>query len=600
MDLFLSIGSLNANSIKKNTQTRNSKRSSALFISNSKPSVPAVQTSSDKASATTKLGTSVRPLPTPHRTRRVTILGPDARPLNDTHHSAQECAPTRLTSPASAAGSKSWKTFQSRQPRPSQPPTSWKGGFEDGSDDEDNVPDILRDERKQTTSTVIDFYHLNTNHQEQATKKSPGELTESIASSETRSESSLFAAKSLTSREYSVLETEDNMLPDQATQHTCRVSNIGPDPPRPSQCSSGVPVRDKGTKRILQPNTREAEAALLPDPEIAYGQKFFYTTCPHASPPCSRPLNVQPTLTTYQEDLLRYAPFHLRVHPLEPTPEIYILEGACSQCDLAARREAELRVLSKYKSKIDVLSTRLYELQGEVDIDSPTLPRECYSGISQPVTSPDPATDNTGIVFTPEVIEQILSLEADLELIIKRRDREIKFVWRGYTARWGPATLGVFRSNIYPVSRAMQNAATSNAESTLSQSANTSDTESTISAGMKSSPEDPNSSSFTDSSSATSFSSGAGATAPSSTRRQRGPWSSSVSLRDTPQSRYSNGKRSISLPSPIGGTKQDGRMHIDWVRRDCGSAVVPVKTPRRPTEQIKPSEARDRDRDDLA
>jgi len=551
MDLFLRVGSPNTNLTRKNTQSPSSKHSSTLFISNSKPSVPVVQVVSDKARVSTKTTAPMQSLPITRRTRRVTIRGPDAQQMNSTHSSAQECAPARLNSPASAAASNSWKTFQSRQRRPRHPPTSWKGPWEDYSDYEDSAPETWCDECR----------HANS------------EATDDITSSETRSGSSLSAVKPFNRSAFPVCGTEHKMLPDRTVWDNLLISETAPDPPRSSRCISEASVGDKGTRRRLRPTTRETKTPVLPDPEIAYGQEFYYTTCPHASPPCSRPLNVQPVLMKYQAGLLRYAPFHLRVHPLEPAPEIFILEGSCSQCDLAARREAELRVLSKYKSKIDVLSNRLYELRGEVDLDSPTLPRECYSGISQPINTQDTMADNTGIVFTPEVIEQILSLEADLELIVKRRDREVKFVWRGYTARWGPATLGVF----HPVTLATQQAATSNAESALSQSSNTSDTESSVSCRTKSSHGRPKYSAFTDSSSATSYSDGTGATTTSSTRRQHGyaPRSTSASPCDTPRARYSNGRHNIPLPLSIDGTHQEGRMRINWVRRD------PVRTPRR-------------------
>ncbi|KEF57925.1 uncharacterized protein A1O9_05847 [Exophiala aquamarina CBS 119918] len=585
MDLFLSVGSRNVNMTRKNTQTRNSEHSRSLVISNAKPSGPTAQIASDKAPAAAKIATSVQPSLTPPGSRRVTLLGSDARQMNSTDQLAQECAPTRMTSPASAVESKSWKTFQSRQLRPSYPPTSWRC-CEDDSDDEHNTGGNLGSEHKQTSSKATHPNHLNTNHEKHPTEILPGGLTKSIASHEDRGKCSLSTTDSFSSPAYPALGPEDNLLPGQTADITSRVSKISLDPPRPSPHISEAPVCGKATEATPRAtsNTREAKASLLPDPETAYGQKFYYTACPHASPPSSRPLNVQPTLATYQEGLLRYAPYHLRVRPREQAPEIYILEGACSQCDLAARREAELRVLNKYKSKVDVLSIRLYELQGDVDLDSPTLPREYYPGTSQALAPPNAETNNTGLVFTPEVIEQILSLEADLDSLIKRRDREIKFVWRGYTARWGPATLGVFRTNIHAVTRAMQNPAKSSAEATFSQSTITSDTESIMSTEAISSRGYLNSSSFADSSSATSFSSGTGATAPSSTRRQYIIRNGSVSPRDTPQSRYSNGTRSIPLPSPIDSTKQNGRMHIDWVRRDCGSAVMPVKTARGPKE----------------
>jgi hypothetical protein len=550
MDLFLSVGTHAANSTNKNAQTRTSNHSRILSISNPKIPLPTTPTA------------AVQPPPEPRRTRRVTILGPGACQMKSSDPSAQGRAQMRATSPPSAVENKSWKTFQSRQPRPSHPPTSWKGGYEDCSDGEDRAPEILCNEPKRTLPETTSLHALNPNDKEQSigTFASSRKLSESSSDVSTSTENPTFCSAT----------TPGHMLPDRTVREHPGRYKISSDSPNPSGRNPGIPTRSESTTQISPPNTQELKAPRLPDPEIAYGQMFYYTACPHASPPCSRPLNVQPTLVTYHENLLRYAPFHLRVAPLDPAPEIYILEGACSQCDLAARREAEIKVLDKYKSKVDVLSSKLYELQGDIDVDSPTLPRECYSGISRPLPHSDAVTDNTEVVFTAETIAQILSIETDLESLIKRRDREIRFIWRGYTARWGPATLGVFRNQLHPVTRTMQNAAAGNAECTLSQSAAMSDNESVVSTTTKSSSGDRSSSSFTDSSSATTL--GSSTTGISSTRRQRTHSSvnpPAFNSRDTPQSRYSNGRRSVPLPPPVDGTKQEGRMQIDWVRRGC-------------------------------
>lgn len=561
MDLFLSVGPRAANSTNKNTQSQSSNHSGSLSVSNPKISLPTTRTVGRRAAA--QIDPPVQPPPEPRRTRRVTILGPGPRQMKGSDHSAQTGTQVYVTSPPPAEDSKSWKTFQSRQPRPSFPPTSWKGGYEGSSDDEDGAPEILCNKPKESPPETTSLHDMNPNDEEQRIR--------AFVPTKKLSEGSSDVTTYSKSREEYSAATPGTIPPDRTGQINSHRYKIGSDSPNPSARNPGTPTRSKRTAQISRPNTQKLKAPQLPDPEIAYGQTFYYTTCPHASPPCSRPLNVQPTLMTYHENLLRYAPFHLRVHPLDPAPEIYILEGSCSQCDLAARREAEIKVLDKYKSKVDILSSRLYELQGDIDLDSPTLPRECYSGISQPLLTSDAVTDNTELVFTDETIAQILSIEADLESLIKRRDREIKFVWRGYTARWGPATLGVFRNEPREITRVMQNAVDSNAERTLSRSATASDTESAVSSATKSSSGGRSSSSFTDSSTSSVSSDTFGI---SSTRRQRTHGNVSPptpNSRDTPQSRYSNGRHNVPLPPPVDGTKQDGRMQIDWVRRDCDS-----------------------------
>lgn len=511
MDLFLPIGAHATKPTDRSAQTHISKHSRSLSISYDESLLSTKLPATDSAPA---------PAPASRRTRRVTIFGPRANQHKTSILPAQQASQLHTPWSPSAMRSTGREALYPCQQRPSYPPTSWKGDINDGSDDEDNVPKISSNLFKQTTAAKANREFPNTDHDESST-----------ASSRTTGK-----------------------LPERASESS---EQRGP---------------GESTTQQPQPNSRvPKEQQLLPEPEIAYSQTFYYTTCPHASPPCSRPLNIQPSLVTYHEGLLRYAPFHLRVHSLDPAPEIYTLEGACSQCDLATRREMEIKILVKYKSKVDDLSSRLYGLQGEIGIDSPTLPRECYGGMSQPVPSPNSVTDVTNTVFTPETVEKILSIEADLESLMKKRDREIRFVWRGYTARWGPATLGVFRDHLHPVTRAMQTAATRNAERSLSQLDNsTSDGVSVSSTETTFSTKDVGSSFLTDASSLASSNGRNGASKSSSTHTRR-TYSTvhrpSATLDDTPSSRYSNGRCSIPLPPPIDTTKQDGRMQIDWVRR---------------------------------
>lgn len=571
MDLSLPIGPHAAKPTDKSAQTHISKHSRSLSISYDESLVSTKLPATDRAPASAQL-------PPSRRTRRVTIFGPRANQDKTGNLPTHQVSQLHTAWSPSVMRSTGRETLYPRQQRPSYPPTSWKGDVNDSSDDENSVPKIVSTRFKQTTAKA-DRELPNADHDEPSIARSrtagklPDRPLELSISSENCYDYSTDSGRALLGRTNSAFkENPSNMLQDPTTRSGPPFSKIGQASPKDLSQSSVRRGPGESTTQQSQPNGQVSEQQLLPEPEIAYSQTFYYTTCPHASPPCSRPLNVQPSLVTYHESLLRYAPFHLRVHSLDPAPEIYTLEGACSQCDLATRREMEIKILGKYKSKVDDLSSRLYGLQGEIRLDSPTLPRECHGGMSQPLPSPNSVTDVTNAVFTPETVEKILSIEADLESLMKKRDREIRFVWRGYTARWGPATLGVFRDHLHPVTRAMQNAATRNAERSLSQLDNsTSDGVSVTSTETTFSTREVGSSFLTDASSLASSSGRNGASKSSSTRTRhthntlRRP---SVTLDDTPQSRYSNGRRSVPLPPPIDTTKQDGRMQIDWVRRE--------------------------------
>lgn len=503
--------------------------------------------------------TDKAPVPKLRRTRRLIITGPSENQTNISDLPDRKYPHVHTTRPPAEVENTCGEALHSRQQKLLYPPSSWKGDIGEGGESADNLPKSLLAGSKYIISTKTDQRFPNTNHAEPnigrsaRTKKLCEDSTNLSISSEDVYEYSALSNKPLFSRMTSVSDAK-----------ACNVSRDQINYFKSSASTKASPTTGKkgGSSVVTTQST-------LPNPEIAYSQTFYYTTCPHASPPCSRPLNVQPTLVTYHQDLLRFAPFHLRIRPLDPAPEIYTLEGACSQCDLAARREAEIKVLEKYRSNVDDLSARLHELQGDIDLDSPTLPREYYGGMRQPSRSSNAMTDEINAVLTPEAIEKILSIETDLEALIKKREREIKFVWRGYTARWGPATLGVFRDQLYPLTRTTETAAANNADHSLSRLGNTSDELSIASKGMKSSTREVRSVS-SGASSTTSFGSGSGASHLSFVRAR--PASSTfnypTSSCDTPQSRYSNGMRQIRLPSPVDPTKQDGRMQIGWIRRD--------------------------------
>ncbi|KAK5046944.1 hypothetical protein LTR84_007298 [Exophiala bonariae] len=563
MDLFLHVGPLMAHPTHTDDQTDALKHSRAFTLSHDE-TLP-VNTSQPT--------THTASVPTLRRTRRLIASRPNENPLNARDLAVEKNSQSEGTSVPVARRNASGKALHMRATKPLYPPSSWKGDISNGRDDGDIFTKSSISGSNELFSSKTGRSLPSTNHVERYIgkfmQKLPEESTDECNSSGEGKENLVSSAKPLLHQNTSGPHTKPCNTP--------RDRIMDPKPSAPKIGSDW----SKASSRAYKQSSRNGATtqSVLPDPEVAYSQTFYYTTCPHTSPPCSRPLNVQPTLTTYHENLLRFAPFHLRIHPMDPAPEIYTLEGACSQCDLAARREAEIKVLGKYKSKVDDLSARLHDLQGDIDLDSPTLPRKCYGGTSQSSPHSKAMTDQTNAVFTPEAIEEILSIETDLESLIKRRDREVKFIWRGYTARWGPATLGVFRDQLHPLTRTMQTAATSNAEHGLSRYGTASDDESITSTGTRSSVKDVGSGS-SGASSTTSFGSGGGATHSSSTRTRRTQNTTNYlasSPCDTPQSRYSNGMRHVPLPSPIDATKQDGRMQIGWVRQDRN---LSTKTPR--------------------
>ena len=111
-------------------------------------------------------------------------------------------------------------------------------------------------------------------------------------------------------------------------------------------------------------------------------QVHHYTHCPHLSPPCTRPLNVQPTPSPSLAD-----------------PSRSTLEGRCGPCDTTARRAAETTVLKTYAGKMKSL-----EMQRGVWDDDFLSEQKAAS--------------------------------------LKTRDEGVREVWKGYTRRWGIGCVG--------------------------------------------------------------------------------------------------------------------------------------------------------------
>lgn len=328
---------------------------------------------------------------------------------------------------------------------------------------------------------------------------------------------------------------------------------------------------------VPQSGRRErTHEVILPEPEIAYAQPFYFTQCPHVSPPASRPLNVSPKSVPFGQTLLSHVREELASRAKEESFEIYVLDGRCCHCDLAARRQAEGLVLDQYTVEVDKLSTTLDALKEKnVDLNS------------NPCNPQDEK-------LTQEMVEGILKIENALTGLIHKRDKAIKRTWHGYTKRWGPATIldrdtpsqsqsrrsgdefganprrpqpGTTRSCRIDKTCLKQEASPSSSSSMLPTRSRSyvitssgSDTSSRGSGITCASLQSSNASS-TQASSVTMGS------VRSMECQQQSAHGSDVAVMDTPASRYSDGRRPLAIPSPIDRVRGHGRVKLDWVRR---------------------------------
>ncbi|RVX70603.1 hypothetical protein B0A52_05255 [Exophiala mesophila] len=309
---------------------------------------------------------------------------------------------------------------------------------------------------------------------------------------------------------------------------------------------------------------------VLPEPEIAYAQPFYFTQCPHISPPASRPLNVSPISVPFKQTLLSHIPEDLLSRSKDESFEIYILEGKCGHCDLAARRQAEGLILDQYAVEIENLSTALDAFKQRY------LDRNSNQRYPQDEK------------LTQEIEDGLVELENVLNRLIRKRDRGLKRIWRGYTKRWGPGTImDSERSSQSPRRRSRPkfgaNTRFSHAETNCSCCINKTRAEqgTPLADGSSVLPTRSRSYVITPSRSDTSScpssitcaslqSTKSSCYQPSSVSMEcEGAWApgSHAAAIDTPASRFSDGRRSVVIPSPIDRVPGHGRVKIDWVRR---------------------------------
>lgn len=319
---------------------------------------------------------------------------------------------------------------------------------------------------------------------------------------------------------------------------------------RPSSSDLEVPSEANRAASLPTIDNFDTRNPALPGPEMAYAHIFHYTACPHMSPPKSRPLNVQPIPVQY---VARRPPRlqGFQTNPALTSPSIYVLEGMCVDCDLSARRQAESDVLDKYSHTLENLSIQLSFLQKDIATENP----ESVQGIQISDNAITSLTFPSTLSLASEVTQGILDIEEQLDKLIRQRDQEVKQVWRGYTARWGPGTVRIHRDegNVGDTNQEP------NASSPSIVGGNSTSSSTSIDSRLRT-PERPSTNA-----SATSMPTnraGRSFLSPQSSFTTRTRASSVGGVRD----RYSDGTYEVSVESSVDGIKKDGRMVVDWIR----------------------------------
>ncbi|KAL2406922.1 hypothetical protein ABEF95_000690 [Exophiala dermatitidis] len=170
----------------------------------------------------------------------------------------------------------------------------------------------------------------------------------------------------------------------------------------------------------------------------------------------------------------------------------------------------------------------------------------------------------------------IVELEDQLDSIIDRRDREVKSIWRGYSRRWGPGTLGIhhdpreFGGRRRGRGRTKKRYMDSSTDGSLTPKDNYSRSASSDASTCATSLRESEMSTVTlPAAEVTAVTTEGVAMTVSDCQRQeqnarlrRASISSSNGHRD----RYSDGTRQIDISSSVDGIKSDGRMVVDWIR----------------------------------
>ena len=158
-----------------------------------------------------------------------------------------------------------------------------------------------------------------------------------------------------------------------------------------SLSSASVPLSQHVVTRNAGPVTR-SHSLVTSSPTHA-PELHHFTLCSHTSPPANRPLNAQPTNS--------FLPSH--------TTTVSTIEGRCHHCDTTHRRNLETHILSQYRNQIADKEDRHRILR---------------------------AATHAGDSFA------MRALERDIAELVAEREEDVESVWEGYSARWGPGTIG--------------------------------------------------------------------------------------------------------------------------------------------------------------
>ena len=309
----------------------------------------------------------------------------------------------------------------SRIPRPRRgyPPTSYRDPFTNAEDDED-----MYDERPRLPADWKPPGY-----------QPPSDRIESAAEPQKHLRSRRLSGPASTkAKKPSPTPSPSPAIPTKDIKAAASI-DIAPTPYSSPEVTAPIAAHSRSrstshTSAFFQ-RTRRSEGGHLPPPEKVYGQTIYFTNCPHTSPPASRPLDTHPILQALSPQLLK-VPSHTIKAELDLAArtgrekQIYTISGLCPECDWKARRKAESDVLhdfAKRRYKIGKHVAYLEMQEGEEEPASPLTPE-------QPV--PGPSKNQMDLQL------HLLTLESDVEELEALQDREVKNVWRGYAARWGP------------------------------------------------------------------------------------------------------------------------------------------------------------------
>lgn len=226
-----------------------------------------------------------------------------------------------------------------------------------------------------------------------------------------------------------------------SVQRSSTTSKISPS--RRTQDHMLTPTRSVSTRSRGSPSPGSDRIA------ASYrGRIHHYLSCPHTSPPATRPLNIQPRLDEVY------------------VPPRSVIPGACFDCDTAQRRELESEILISYNSSISALIEDLSMMVANLESRSPISPltpatqstrlqsfsidRSLASNNAEDHESTSRKGSYSSLVSEDQEgsawASHIHLLESQISEMTEARDQEVRNVWRGYTQRWGPGTLGVLKS----------------------------------------------------------------------------------------------------------------------------------------------------------